>query len=60
MGRSSDGIMVQGTVTEVRGHAKHEHKSGDVIQVSEGTTHHAENYRTVPAVYVEINTTAKK
>jgi mannose-6-phosphate isomerase-like protein (cupin superfamily) len=39
---------------------KHEYKVGDVIQVSEGTTHHAENYGTVPAVYIEINTTAKK
>jgi quercetin dioxygenase-like cupin family protein len=59
-GRTSLLIMVQGALTEVRGNAKHEYKPGDVIQVSEGVTHHAENYGTVPAVYIEINTTAKK
>jgi quercetin dioxygenase-like cupin family protein len=58
--RTSLLVMVQGTLTEVRGSVKHEYKVGDVIQVSEGTTHHAENYGTVPAVYIEINTTAKK
>ena len=41
-------------------HVKHEYKPGDVVKVSEGTTHHAENYGTTPVVYVEINTTAKK
>jgi quercetin dioxygenase-like cupin family protein len=59
-GRTSLLIMVQGALTEVRGTARHEYKPGDVIKVSEGTTHHAENYGTVPAVYIEINTTAKK
>jgi len=59
-GRTSLLIMVQGALTEVRGSAKHEYKTGDVIQVSEGTTHHAENHGTIPAVYIEINTTAKK
>lgn len=59
-GRTSLLIMVQGALTEVRGSGKHEYKTGDVIQVSEGTTHHAENYGTIPAVYIEINTTAKK
>ena len=59
-GRTSLLVMVQGALTEVRGSVKHEYKVGDVIQVSEGTTHHAENYGTVPAVYIEINTTAKK
>ena len=59
-GRTSLLIMVQGALTEVRGTARHEYKPGDVIQVSEGTTHHAENYGAVPAVYIEINTTAKK
>jgi mannose-6-phosphate isomerase-like protein (cupin superfamily) len=44
----------------VRGSVKREYKTGDVIQVSEGTTHHAENYGTIPAVYIEINTTAAK
>jgi len=59
-GRTSLLIMVQGALTEVRGGARHEYKAGDVIQVSEGVTHHAENYATAPAVYIEINTTAKK
>jgi|SRR5678815_1287381 len=59
-GRTSLLIMVQGALTEVRGNAKHEYKAGDVIQVSEGVTHHAENYGTIPAVYIEINTTAKR
>ena len=59
-GRTSLLIMVQGALTEVRGNAKHEYKTGDVIQVSEGVTHHAENYGTIPAVYIEINTTAKR
>ena len=59
-GRTSLLIMVQGALTEVRGSIKHEYKPGDVIKVSEGTTHHAENYGTVPAVYIEINTTAQK
>jgi quercetin dioxygenase-like cupin family protein len=59
-GRTSLLIMTQGALTEFRGTAKHEYKAGDVIQVSEGTTHHVENYGTVPAIYIEINTTAKK
>lgn len=59
-GRTSLLIMVQGALTEVRGATRHEYKPGDVIKVSEGTTHHVENYGTVPAVYIEINTTAKK
>jgi quercetin dioxygenase-like cupin family protein len=59
-GRTSLLIMVQGALTEVRGSVKHDYKTGDVIQVSEGATHHVENYGTVPAVYIEINTTAKK
>jgi quercetin dioxygenase-like cupin family protein len=58
--RTSLLIMVQGALTEVRGSVKHEYKTGDVIQVSEGTTHHAENAGAIPAVYIEINTTAKK
>jgi quercetin dioxygenase-like cupin family protein len=59
-GRTSLLIMVQGALTEFRGTIKNEYKTGDVIKVSEGTTHHVENYGTVPAVYIEINTTAKK
>jgi quercetin dioxygenase-like cupin family protein len=59
-GRTSLLIMTQGALTEFRGTVKHEYKAGDVIQVSEGTTHHVENYGTVPAIYIEINTTANK
>lgn len=59
-GRTSLLIMIQGTLTEVRGSARHEYKPGDVVQVSEGITHHAENYGSVPVVYIEINTTAKR
>jgi len=59
-GRTSLLVMIQGALTEVRGGARREYKAGDVVQVSEGVTHHAENYGTVPAVYIEINTTAKK
>ena len=59
-GRTSLLIMLQGALTEVRGSVKHEYKAGDVVQVSEGVTHHAENYGTSPAVYIEINTTARK
>jgi quercetin dioxygenase-like cupin family protein len=59
-GRTSLLVMVQGSLTEVRGAERHDYKVGDVIKVSEGVTHHAENYGTAPAVYIEINTTAKK
>jgi quercetin dioxygenase-like cupin family protein len=59
-GRTSLLIMVQGALTEFRGSVKHDYKTGDVVQVSEGATHHVENYGTIPAVYIEINTTAKK
>ena len=59
-GRTSLLVMLQGALTEVRGATRHEYKAGDVIQVSEGVTHHAENYGMVPAVYIEINTTAKR
>lgn len=59
-GRTSLLIMTQGALTEFRGATKHEYRAGDVVQVSEGTTHHVENYGTVPAIYIEINTTAKK
>lgn len=59
-GRTSLLVMTQGALTEFRGTATHEYKAGDVVQVSEGTTHHVENYGTVPAIYIEINTTAKK
>jgi quercetin dioxygenase-like cupin family protein len=58
--RTSIVIMVEGTLTDVRGDAKKEYKLGDVFTVAEGTTHHAENYGTVPVVYIEINTSPKK
>jgi quercetin dioxygenase-like cupin family protein len=58
--RTSLLIMIQGTLTENRGGVRREFKAGDVLQVSEGTTHFAENYGATPVVYVEINTTAKK
>ena len=59
-GRTSIIVMLQGTMTEVRGAVRNEYKVGDVIRVAEGVTHHAENHGTVPLVYIEINTTAKK
>lgn len=59
-GRTSLLVMIQGTLTEVRGTVKTEYKPGEVVKVSEGVTHHAENYGTTPVVYVEINTTARK
>lgn len=58
--RTSILIMLQGAMTEVRGTVKHEYKAGDLFAVAEGVTHHAENHGSVPAVYIEINTTAKK
>ena len=60
MGRTSLLVVVQGTLTEVRGAAVHEYHSGDVVTVAEGATHHAENHGTVPLVYVEINATANR
>jgi quercetin dioxygenase-like cupin family protein len=59
-GRTSLMVVTQGAFTEVRATGKTEYKAGDVVRVPEGTTHHAENYGTVPVVYVEINTTKKK
>jgi quercetin dioxygenase-like cupin family protein len=60
MGRTSLLIVVQGSLTEVRGAATREYHVGDVVAVAEGVTHHAENHGTVPVVYVELNATAKK
>lgn len=59
-GRNSLLVVVQGTLTEVRAGAKRVFKPGDVLNVAEGVTHHAENYGSEPLVYVEVNTTAKK
>jgi quercetin dioxygenase-like cupin family protein len=58
-GRTSIIVIMQGTMTEVRGTAKSEYKAGDVIHVAEGITHHVENRDVTPLVYVEINTAAK-
>src|ERR1051325_11531170 len=60
MARTSLLVMVQGTLTEVRGAVTHEYHPGDVVAVSEGVTHHPENHGTEPVVYVEINATANK
>jgi quercetin dioxygenase-like cupin family protein len=59
-GRTSIIIMLQGSIVDVRGTAKKEYTVGDVFTVPEGTTHYAENHGTMPAVYVEINTTKKR
>ena len=59
-GRTSLLVVIQGTLTEVRGTARREYHPGDVVAVAEGATHHAENHGTVPVVYVEINATANK
>lgn len=59
-GRTSIFVVVQGSLTDVRGSARREYHAGDVVTVAEGVTHHAENHGTVPVVYVELNATAKK
>ena len=58
--RTSLLVVVQGTLTEVRGAVTHEYHPGDVVAVSEGVTHHAENHGDAPVVYIEINATANK
>jgi quercetin dioxygenase-like cupin family protein len=59
-GRTSILVIVQGTMTEVRGTMRNEYKQGDVIRVAEGITHHVENHDVTPLVFVEVNTSAKK
>jgi len=59
-GRTSIVVMVQGSLTDVRGGARREYHAGDVVTVAEGVPHHAENHGAVPVVYVELNATAKK
>jgi quercetin dioxygenase-like cupin family protein len=59
-GRTSIFVVVQGSLTDVRGGAKRRYGPGDVVTVAEGVTHHAENHGTAPVVYVELNTTANK
>jgi len=58
--RTSIVIMLEGTLTDVRGDAKKDYKAGDVFTIPEGTTHHVENSGTVPVVYIEIKTSPKK
>jgi quercetin dioxygenase-like cupin family protein len=59
-GRTSIFVMVQGVLTDVRGASRKEYRTGDVVTVAEGVTHHAENHGTVPVVYVELNASARK
>lgn len=59
-GRTSIVVVVEGTLTDVRGAVKKQYRPGDVIAVAEGVTHHVENYGAIPIVYIEVNTTAKK
>src|SRR5690606_10238259 len=59
-GRTSIFVMVQGVLTDVRNGVKREYRTGDVVSVAEGVTHHAENHGTVPVVYVELNASARK
>ena len=59
-GRTSIFVMVQGVLTDVRGGSKREYKTGDVVTVAAGVTHHAENHGSMPVVYVELNATARK
>jgi mannose-6-phosphate isomerase-like protein (cupin superfamily) len=59
-GRTSIFVIVQGSLTDVRGSARREYRAGDVVTVAEGVTHHAENHGAVPVVYVELNATANK
>lgn len=57
--RNSIVVVIQGILTDVRGDGSREYRPGEVMAVGEGVTHHAENHAAVPAVYVEINTTAQ-
>ncbi len=56
-GRTSIITVVQGQLTEHRGSVVHVYKAGDVISVSEGTTHANENAGTDTLIYVEVNIT---
>jgi quercetin dioxygenase-like cupin family protein len=56
-GRTSIITVVQGQLTEHRGTQVHVYKAGDVITVSEGTTHANENAGQDTLIYVEVNIT---
>jgi quercetin dioxygenase-like cupin family protein len=57
-GRTSIIIVVSGQLSEHRGDVVKKYNPGDVVTVSNGTTHANENAGTVPLVYVEINISA--
>jgi len=59
-GRTSIITVVQGHLTEHRGTAVHVYGPGDVITVSEGTTHANENAGPDNLIYVEVNITGTK
>jgi quercetin dioxygenase-like cupin family protein len=56
-GRTSIITVVQGHLTEHRGDAVHVYGPGDVVAVSEGTTHANENAGPDTLIYVEVNIT---
>jgi quercetin dioxygenase-like cupin family protein len=60
IGRTSIITVVQGQLTEHRGDVVHVYKAGDVISVSEGTTHANENAGPDNLIYVEVNITGTK
>jgi quercetin dioxygenase-like cupin family protein len=60
VGRTSIITVVQGQLTEHRGDVVHVYKAGDVISVSEGTTHANENAGPETLIYVEVNITGTK
>jgi quercetin dioxygenase-like cupin family protein len=59
-GRTSIITVVQGHLTEHRGSQVHVWGPGDVISVSEGTTHANENAGPETLIYVEVNITGTK
>jgi quercetin dioxygenase-like cupin family protein len=59
-GRTSIITVVQGHLTEHRGSQVHVWGPGDVISVSEGTTHANENAGPDTLIYVEVNITGTK
>ena len=60
VGRTSIITIVQGHLTERRGEVVNVYKAGDVIMVSEGTSHANENAGPETLIYVEVNITGTK
>ena len=60
IGRTSIITVVQGRLTERRGEVVNVYKAGDVIMVSEGTSHANENAGPDTLIYVEVNITGTK